>query len=145
MCLPPSACNSGRNAGSPIAATHLVLVTHPFHPLSGRRLVCVGERFNRYGKRLLLEVDEEQICSIPPQWTDVVAPDPEIILGAGRAPLRLVDFLELAELVERLAAERQRLSRKRKYAAVVNENTPHRADGINADPVSDGQKKRSSR
>jgi hypothetical protein len=110
-------------------------VTHPFHPLSGRRLVCVGERYNRYGKRLLLQVDDEQICSIPPQWTDVGTPDPEIILGAGRAPLRLGDLLELADLVERLAAERSRSSRKPIYAANVRENTPHGRDGINSDPI----------
>jgi hypothetical protein len=109
-------------------------VTHPFHPLSGRRLVCVGERYNRYGKRLLLQVDDEQICSIPPQWTDVGTPDPEFILGAGRAPLRLGDLLELADLVERLAAERSRSSRKPNYAANVRTNTPHIRDGINADP-----------
>jgi hypothetical protein len=102
--------------------------------LSGRRLVCVGERYNRYGKRLLLQVDDEQICSIPPQWTDVGTPDPEITLGAGRAPLRLGDLLELADLVERLAAERSRSSRKPNYAANVSVNTPHLRDGINADP-----------
>lgn len=35
-----------------IAATRLVRITHPFHPLSGKRLPCVGERHNRYGRRL---------------------------------------------------------------------------------------------
>ena len=112
-----------------------MLVTHPFHPLSGRRLACVGERYNRYGKRLLLQVDEEQICSIPPQWTDVGTSDPEVILGQGRTPLRLSDLLELADMVERMAAERSRSSRKSNYAADVITNTPHRCDGINADPV----------
>jgi hypothetical protein len=109
-------------------------VTHPFHPLSGRRLACVGERYNRYGKRLLLQVEGEQICSIPPQWTNVGTPDPEVILGAGRAPLRLADLQELADLVERLSAERSRSSRKPNYAATVSANTPHASDGINADP-----------
>jgi len=122
-----------------------VLVTHPFHPLSGRRLACVGERYNRYGKRLILQVDDEQICSIPPQWTDVGAADPESILGAGRAHFRLSDLLELADLVERLAAERSRSSRKPKYAAAVSRNTPHERDGINADPKPLGTKKRKSR
>jgi hypothetical protein len=32
----------------------LVRVTHPFHPFADRQLVCVGERHNRSGKRLLL-------------------------------------------------------------------------------------------
>jgi Family of unknown function (DUF5372) len=64
----------------------------------------VGERFNRYGKRLLLQVDESTVCSVPPQWTDVITPDPEIVMGDGRALLRLTDFLELARLVARLAS-----------------------------------------
>ncbi|MHB2009529.1 MAG: DUF5372 family protein [Acidobacteriaceae bacterium] len=77
-------------------------VTHPFHPFSGRELACVGERFNRYGMRLLLELDDGSVCSVPPQWTDVVAPDPEIILGEQRALFRVADLLELASLVDRL-------------------------------------------
>jgi hypothetical protein len=80
-----------------------VRVTHPFHPLSGRQLVCVGERYNRYGKRLLLRVDENHVCSVPPQWTDIVAPDPEVVLGGGRSLFRVADLLELADLVSRLA------------------------------------------
>lgn len=64
--------------------------------------MCVGERYSRSGRRLLLEIDEETICSIPPQWTDVVAPDPEIVLPEQRGVFRLADLVELACLVERL-------------------------------------------
>jgi hypothetical protein len=74
-------------------------VTHPFHPLSGRQFACVGERYNRYGKRLLVQVDDTTVCSVPPQWTDVVAPDPEIVMGQQRALFRVTDLLELARLV----------------------------------------------
>jgi hypothetical protein len=80
-----------------------VRVTHPFHPLSGKQFVCVGERYNVHGKRLLLQVDEMTICSVPPQWTDLAAPDPEIIIGKHRALFRLADLLDLARLVEQLA------------------------------------------
>ena len=31
-------------------------IIHPFHPFADRQLVCVGERYNRYGKRLLLRI-----------------------------------------------------------------------------------------
>ena len=64
----------------------------------------MGEHFSRYGKRLLLQVDALTVCSVPPQWTDEVAPDPEIAIGDGRALLRLTDFIELARLVARLAS-----------------------------------------
>jgi Family of unknown function (DUF5372) len=81
-----------------------VRITHPFHPFSGQQLACVGERYNRYGKRLLLRVDDSAVCSVPPQWTDLVAPDPEIVMGEGRGLLRVADFMELARLVTRLGS-----------------------------------------
>jgi len=62
----------------------------------------VGERYNRYGRRLLLQVDDQTVCSVPPQWTDLVAQDPEIVIGKQRALFRVADLVELARLVERL-------------------------------------------
>ncbi|MHB1530482.1 MAG: DUF5372 family protein [Acidiferrobacteraceae bacterium] len=99
----PCSCNSTKNVQASIAATRLVRVTHPFHPLNGRQLPCVGERYNRYGMTLPLETDEGSVCSVPPQWTDVVAPDSEIILGGQRALFRVADLLELVRLVDRLS------------------------------------------
>ena len=55
----------------------------------------MGERHNRYGMTLLLETSDGAVCSVRPQWTDVVAPDPEIVLGGQRALFRVVDLLEL--------------------------------------------------
>ena len=37
------------------------------------------------GMTLLLKSDDGVIYAVRPQWTDVVAPDPEIVLGGGRA------------------------------------------------------------
>lgn len=107
-------------------------VTHPFHPLSGRQLVCLGERYNRYGTRLLLRVGEDQVCSVPRHWTDVVASDPEIVIGEGRALLRVVDLLELADLVARLRRESLEgggSQCKANSAALVSVNTPRKARG----------------
>ena len=77
-------------------------VTHPFHPLRGQPLPCVGERYNRYGMTLLLETSDGTVRAVRPQWTDVVAPDPEVVLGGQRALFRVADLLELARLVDRL-------------------------------------------
>ena len=82
-------------------------MTHPFHPFADRELVCVGERHNRAGKRLLLRVDDSTICSVPPQWTDAAAPDPEVVMGRGRALLRVADLVGLARLVEQLSPRRR--------------------------------------
>lgn len=54
-------------------------VTHPFHPLFGRQLPCIGKRYNRYGERLLLQGDGTTVWSVPPQWTDLVSPDPDAV------------------------------------------------------------------
>ena len=62
----------------------------------------MGERYNRYGRRLLLRVDDVTVCSVPPQWTDLVAPDPEIVIGKYRALFRVADLLELERLVDQL-------------------------------------------
>src|SRR5438094_559392 len=85
----PSSCSSTQSAGASVPAMRLVRIMHPFHPLSGREVACVGERYNRYGRRLLLRVDDVTVCSIPPQWTDLVAPDPEIVIGKYRALFRV--------------------------------------------------------
>jgi hypothetical protein len=102
-----------------------VRVTHPFHPLSGRQFVCVAKRYNRYGTRLVLRVDDETVCSVPPQWTDAVGPDPEIALGERRAIARVADLLVLAELVERLVRLQGRPpARKGKDVASVKQTSP---------------------
>lgn len=88
-------------------------ITHPFHPLSGQQLVWVGERYTRYGRRLLLQVDEATVCAVPPQWTDLVAPDPEIIIGKHRALVRVADLVELARLIEQLGQRDARQTTER--------------------------------
>jgi hypothetical protein len=46
------------------------------------------------------------VRSVPPQWTDLVAPDPEIVMGRHRALFRVADLVELAQLVEELGRRR---------------------------------------
>ncbi|MGA3078791.1 MAG: DUF5372 family protein [Bryobacteraceae bacterium] len=104
-------------------------ITHPFHPLSGKELSCVGERYNRYGRRLLLRIDEIAVCSVPPQWTDLEAPDPEVVLGKGRALFRVADLLELARLVDQTRKhalpEKSGGRCKVNFAASVRIKMPH--------------------
>jgi Family of unknown function (DUF5372) len=83
-----------------------VRVTHPFHPLFARQLQCVGRRYNRHGERLLLQADDAAIWSVPPRWTDLESPDPEVVMSNGRAVLRFADVVELADLVDRLSGKK---------------------------------------
>lgn len=80
-------------------------MTHPFHPLVGRRLPCVGRRYNRHGERILLQTEESSIWSVPPQWTDLVSPDPAVVMGNGQAIVRFADLMELADLVDRISGQ----------------------------------------
>lgn len=80
----------------------------------------------------MLRVGEDQVCSVPRHWTDVVASDPEIVIGEGRALLRVVDLLELADLVARLRRESLEgggSQCKANSAALVSVNTPRKARG----------------
>ena len=61
-------------------------------------------RYNRFGKRLLLRFDDGVICPVPAQWTDLVAPDPEVVMESGHSALRVVDLIELAKLTTLLGA-----------------------------------------
>ena len=51
----------------------------------------------------LLQADSAAVWSVPPQWTDLVGLDPEVVMGHGRALMRAVDLMELAGLVKRLS------------------------------------------
>jgi hypothetical protein len=72
----------------------------------------------------LLRVDDGSVYSVPRQWTDLVAPNPEIALGEGRGLLRVADLLALTDLVERLrnSARERPQPCKPNYAARVKEN-----------------------
>jgi hypothetical protein len=65
----------------------------------------MGERCNPYGRRLLLQVNDVMVCSVPLQWTDLVGPDPEIVIGERRALFRVADLLELARLLDQISGK----------------------------------------
>jgi len=131
--LRPTVCNSVGNAGVSPASTHLVTVTHPFHPRSGQGGVCIAKRGNRSGKRWMLRFADGQICSVPPQWTDATIPDPEVGAVGGRTLCSLTDLLELGDLVAHLMSQRRVAGVndcKDKYAAVVRQKTPQSPWGL---------------
>jgi hypothetical protein len=47
---------------------------------------------------------DDQLRSVPAGWTDVIAPDPFVVVAAGRSPLRVAELLALAALVEDLGS-----------------------------------------
>src|SRR5579859_3393844 len=78
-------------------------VTHPFHPLSGREYEMVGFAHTWGEHRVFFhEPGQTRVRSLPAIWTDVVAPDPFVVLAAGRSYFRPLDLLELAHLLSEL-------------------------------------------
>jgi hypothetical protein len=78
---------------------------------------------------LLLRVEDGVVCSVPPQWTDLVAPTAEVALGRGRALFLVDDLVEIASLVMRLSRDEQQGTPeegcKDNDAASVKTNMPH--------------------
>jgi Family of unknown function (DUF5372) len=48
------------------------------------------------------EPGQTQVRSLPATWTDVVAPDPFVVVAAGRAHFRPKDLVQLALLLHSL-------------------------------------------
>ena len=79
-------------------------MTHPFHPWVGREFVFVAIR-HTWGEHRVFVFDEEgTVRSLPARWTDAVAPDPFVVLAAGRSPFRIEDLAALADLADGIAA-----------------------------------------
>ena len=80
-------------------------ITHPFHPLRGLEFSLVTVRNNWGEDRVYYHDTDRRLVSIPAAWTDVCAPDPFVLLSAGRSPFCLEDLLELARLLSVLNEE----------------------------------------
>ena len=81
-------------------------VTHPFHPLAGQEFEFVKRRKNWQLDRVYYFDAAGELAALPAEWTDVVAPDPFVVIAAGRAPFRTEDLLALTELLSRLRSHR---------------------------------------
>ena len=79
-------------------------MTHPFHPLYGRDFEFVAHRHNRGEDRVHLHDENGELFSLPAGWTDVAAPDPFVVVAAGRCPFTAEGLLAAADLAALLQA-----------------------------------------
>ena len=79
-------------------------VTHPFHLLYGRDFEFVAHRHNWGEDRVHLHDENGKLFSLPAGWTDVAAPDPFVVVAAGRCPFRAEGLLAAADLAGLLRA-----------------------------------------
>ena len=77
-------------------------MTHPFHPLVDREFDLVVRKHTWAEDRVFIVDSDGQLRSLPADWTDVVPADPFVVVASGRSPLRTVDLIRLASLVEHL-------------------------------------------
>jgi len=83
-----------------------VRVTHLFHPLYGRDFEFVAHRQNWGEDRVHLHDENGQLFSLPAGWTDVAAPDPFVVIAAGRCAFTADGLLAAADLIDRFRAQR---------------------------------------
>lgn len=89
----------------------LVLVTHPFHPLTGQRLEFVKRRKNWRADRVYVYDPAGELLSLPAEWTDWMTPDPFLVVADGRSPFHIDGLVALVEVIERLGASRPGVKR----------------------------------
>lgn len=74
-------------------------IVHPFHPLSGKKFELINFTDCWSRKRAFYIDDNNNLSSVPVEWTDVLSPDPFIHISDGRSSLHAFALLELAELI----------------------------------------------
>ncbi len=85
----------------------VVLVTHPFQTLAGQRLEFVKRRTNWSVDRVYVYDLASKLVSRPVEWTDLMAPDPFLVVADGRSPFHIDALVALVEAIDRLAQHLQ--------------------------------------
>jgi hypothetical protein len=79
-------------------------ITHPFHPLSGKRFEILSTK--TFNKRDILSLKapghRTGIIAIPRDWTDKADPDPYLCLSSSPPILSFIHLQHLADLVNML-------------------------------------------
>ena len=93
--LPTTPCSVG-------APKKTFRVTHPFHPLFGKKYELVTIRHNWGEDRVYYYDEQNQLKSLLLSWTSAQSPDPFVVISAGRSPFRIEDLLKLISLVRNI-------------------------------------------
>jgi len=60
-----------------------------------------------------------KLCQVPVGYTNVIEPDPYVVINAGRSSFRVVDLLELCRLIEKISGASLPLKGKKGGARCV--------------------------
>jgi len=82
-------------------------VTHPFHPLYGKKIQIVLLRRNWGENRVFYHQEDGRLTSIPACWTSSYNPDVFNVIAKGRSVFRFKELLELVRIVDEFLSEGQ--------------------------------------
>jgi hypothetical protein len=77
-------------------------IVHPFHPLSGQELERASGPPQASQRFVWFHTAEGRLSQVPLSFTDLVDPDPFVVVSSGRAYLGLKDLLGLVDLLREL-------------------------------------------
>jgi hypothetical protein len=89
-------------------AAQVFTITHPFHPLRGRRFVLTTRQLNWGEDRVMFFNSDGRLRSMPASWTDAAIEDLFQRTAAGHSWFRVDDLLELSALLQTLQQTRRR-------------------------------------
>src|SRR5258707_174008 len=93
---------SSNAGGVGTTAPRKVRITHPFHPLHGRKVELISRR-RHWGEDRIVYLDEAgRLRWIASAWTDIEPADEFRLIAAGRAAFRTIDLMELCRTLGRL-------------------------------------------
>lgn len=81
-----------------------VRITHPFHPLYNKEYGLLGYRRSWRNECVDLHDENNQLIAVPIAWSDAAAPDPFVVVAAGRSYFRTEDLVRLVDLIDGLKA-----------------------------------------
>jgi hypothetical protein len=77
-------------------------ITHPFHPWFDQEFRAIECRHGWRENRVYFLDGYGHGASLPLSWTNLAAPDPFLIVSAGKARFRPRDLLELVAMIQRM-------------------------------------------
>jgi hypothetical protein len=98
-------CTTSSTTAYPTDESDWFTITHPFHPLRGKRYELLERRKTWNADRVFYFDCNGTQRSFATNLTDVLPPDAFVEASASRASFRLADLLELRERLDRHLAK----------------------------------------
>jgi hypothetical protein len=116
---PARACASQRRSTTPdlIDGAQFFEVTHPFHPLRGRKFALVDRRLTWGEDRVYYFDEANTLRRLPVAWTSIAARSAFELMAAGRSHFRVEDLLRLVALIARQKEGKRAATRRRKVSS----------------------------